>query len=150
MFNVGTYSHYRGSVLSPFHSGPISPTKHHVTLTGAVLLPDGGVKVHAYLDAGTPEAPLHLVDAVILGADKAVIEHWDAKALSALPKTAFTNDYAYNKFGPGPYGIRAPMGAKATIMLPSTAGGVLPPDGASLRFTDVDGQTFSSTLHAAR
>ncbi|MBE7211009.1 MAG: quinol oxidase [Gluconacetobacter diazotrophicus] len=150
IYNVGTYSYYRGSVVTPFHGGPVSPTKHHVTLTNGVLLPGGGVKVHAYLDAGTPEAPLHVVDAAVLGPDKAVIEHWDAKALSALPKAAFANDYPYNKFAPGPYGIRAPMGAKATITLPPAANGTMPADGTTLRFTDVDGRTFIGTLHAAK
>ena len=150
VYNVSTYSYYRGSVVTPFHSGPISPTKHHVTLTNAVLLPGGGVRVHAYLDAGTPEAPLHVVDVAVVGPGKTVLEHWDAKALSALPKAAFANDYAYNKFGPGPYGFRAPEGAKATITLPPVTSGTIPGGGATLRFTDVDGQTFTGALHAAQ
>ena len=32
----------------------------------------------------------------------------------------FANDYAYNKFAPGPFGIRAPMGAAATVTLPAS------------------------------
>ena len=35
VFNVGTYNYYRGSVLTPFHGGPVSPTKHHLTLSQA-------------------------------------------------------------------------------------------------------------------
>src|SRR5689334_11863359 len=38
IFNVGTYSYYRGSVLTLFHSGPVSPTRHHLTLSQAELL----------------------------------------------------------------------------------------------------------------
>ena len=41
VFNVGTYNYYRGSVVTPFHGGPVSPTKHHLTFSGAGLLPDG-------------------------------------------------------------------------------------------------------------
>ena len=146
IYDVGTYDHYRGSVYGPFHGGPVSPTKHHVTLTNGVLLADGTVRVHAYLDAGTPEAQLHLVDAALIGSDRIVLAHWDAKALSALPKADFANDYAYNKFGPGPYGIRAPMGAAATITLPPVAGETATSGSTTLRMTDVDGRSFTTAL----
>lgn len=145
VFDIGTYSYYRGSVVTPFHGGPVSPTKHHLTLSDARLLPDGSVRFHVYLDAGTPEAPVHVVAADLLDASNDPIAHYDAAALSALPKTAFTNDYAYNKFAPGPFGIRAPMGAAATVTLPVPVAGA---DGRarSLRLTDVDGRSFSETL----
>jgi thiosulfate dehydrogenase (quinone) len=146
IYNVGTYSYYRGSVVTPFHSGPVSPTMHHVTLTDGKLLADGSVRVHAYLDAGTPEAPLHIVAAALIGPDGRVVERWDAKALSALPASAFANDYAYNKFAAGPFGIRAPMGAKATLTLPPEAGFVAPPDVATLKITDVDGRSFIAPI----
>lgn len=62
-----------------------------------------------------------------------------------MPKSTVANDYAYNKFGPGPFGLRAPMGAAATITLPS------PPASAEqgaayLQLTDVDGRTFSAPV----
>ena len=123
VFNVGTYSYYRGSVLTPFHGGPVSPTKHHLTLSQATFLPDGGVRFHVYLDAGTPEAPAHVVAAELLDGDKQPVAHWDAAPLSKLPKTDFANDYAYNKFGPGPFGMQAAMGAAATVTLPAPASG---------------------------
>ncbi len=146
IYDVGTYSYYRGSVVTPFHSGPVSPTKHHVTLSDGALLADGSVRVHAYLDAGTPEAQLHLVSAELVGPDKTVLAHWDAGTLSALPKSAFANDYAYNKFGAGPYGIRASMGAAATITLPPAAGETLASGPTTLRMTDVDGRDFMAVL----
>jgi thiosulfate dehydrogenase [quinone] large subunit len=147
VFDIGTYSYYRGSVVTPFHGGPVSPTKHHLALSDAIRLPDGSVRFHVCLDAGTPEAPVHVVAADLLAADKQPIAHWDAAALAALPKTAFANDYAYNKFGPGPFGIRAPMGAAAsvTLMPPhGTSGGT--DDARFLRLTDVDGRSFSVTI----
>jgi uncharacterized membrane protein YphA (DoxX/SURF4 family) len=120
VFDIGTYSYYRGSVLTPFHGGPVSPTKHHLTLSDARLMPDGSVRFHVYLDAGTPEAPVHVVAADLLDANNQPVAHYDAAALSALPKTAFVNDYAYNKFAPAPARF--------------------------IRLTDVDGRSFSATL----
>jgi len=143
VFDVGTYSYYRGSVVTPFHGGPVSPTKHHLTLSEARLLPDGSVRFHVYLDAGTPEAPVHVVAADLLDADNQPVAHYDAAALSALPKAAFANDYAYNKFAPGPFGIRAPMGAAATVTLPASGA---TPQARFIRLTDVDGRAFTATL----
>jgi thiosulfate dehydrogenase [quinone] large subunit len=123
IFDVGTYSYYRGSVVTPFHGGPF----------------------HVYLDAGTPEAPAHVVAAELLNGEKQPVAVWNATQLSKLPKTDFANDYAYNKFEPGPFGIRAKMGAAATVTLPAPTSGSI----AGLRYiqlTDVDGQTFSATL----
>jgi thiosulfate dehydrogenase (quinone) len=143
VFDIGTYSYYRGSVVTPFHGGPVSPTKHHLTLSKASLLTDGSVRFHVYLDAGTPEAPVHVVAADLLDANNQPVVHYDAATLSALPKANFVNDYAYNTFGPGPFGFRAPMGAAATVTLPAsgaTAGARF------IRLTDVDGRTFSTTL----
>jgi uncharacterized membrane protein YphA (DoxX/SURF4 family) len=145
VFNVGTYNYYRGSVLTPFHGGPVSPTRHHLTLTQAEILSDGSVRFHVYLDAGTPEAPVHVVGAELLNNEKQPVATWDAAALSKLPKTDFANDYAYNRFEPGPFGIRAKMGAAAVMTLPPPASGTSA--GARyLQLRDVDGQTFSATL----
>lgn len=145
VFDIGTYSYYRGSVVTPFHGGPVSPTKHHLRLSDARLLPDGSVRFHVYLDGGTPEAPVHVVAADLLDVHNRPAAHYDAAALSALPKTAFVNDYAYNKFTPGPFGIRAPMGAAATVTLPTLASGATA-DARFVRLTDVDGRTFSARL----
>src|SRR5260370_19398259 len=98
IFDVGTYNYYRGSVVTPFHSGPVSPTKHHLTLSRAELLPDGGVRFHVYLDAGTPEAPVHVVAAELLSSERHSVADWNAAQLSERPKPDFANDYAYNKF----------------------------------------------------
>ncbi len=149
VFDIGTYSHYRGSVVTPFHGGPVSPTRHHFALTEAALLPDGGVRFHIYLDAGTPEAPAHAMKAELLGGDGQTLATWNTEALTKLPASAIVNDYAYNKFKAGPYGLVAEMGAAATVTLPP------PPDGhptaaaATLRLTDVNGHSFTAKLGAS-
>jgi thiosulfate dehydrogenase [quinone] large subunit len=148
-YNIGTYSYFRGSVVTPFHSGPISPTVHHLTMRDGKLLADGQVRFHVYLDAGTPEAPVHIVEAALLGSDGTVIQHWDASALSTLPKDAFSNDFAYNQFAAGPYGIRASMGAAATITLPPVPHSNVSQDTrVTLRLTDVDGRSFAAHLES--
>jgi thiosulfate dehydrogenase [quinone] large subunit len=86
-----------------------------------------------------------VVAADLLDAGNQPVAHYDAAALSALPKTAFENDYAYNKFATGPFGIQAPMGAAATVTLPRPASGAIP-QARSVRLTDVNGRTFSATL----
>lgn len=145
IFDVTTYSYYRGSVITPFHSGPTSPTVHHLSLDHAFVTQDGTVRFHVYLDAGTPEAPVHVVRASLLDSQHQPIVQWGEKELSALPASAFANDYAYNKFMTGPFGIKAPMGAKATITLPCPQGENCAA-AAMLRLTDVDGKSFIIAL----
>ena len=122
VFNVATYDYYRGSVITPFHGGPVSPAKHHLDLTDGVLLPDGAVRFHAYLDGGTAAAPSNVMSAVLKANDGSVLEQWDGTALSHLPTSAITNEFAYNRLAPGPFGLRAEMGAMATITLPAASG----------------------------
>jgi thiosulfate dehydrogenase (quinone) len=145
VLDVGTYSCYRGSAVTPFHGVPVSPTKHHLTLSDARLLPDGAVRFHVYLDAGTPEAPVHAVAADLLDANNQPVAHYDAAALTALPKSAFVNDFAYNKSAPGPFGIRAPMGAAGMVTLPRPAYGATS-QARFIRLTNVDGRTFSTAV----
>jgi thiosulfate dehydrogenase [quinone] large subunit len=138
VFDVSTYSYYRGSVLTAFHGGPVSPTKHHLTLDHATVAADGAVRFHVYLDGGTPEEPAHVMKAELLGADGRVLERWDG---SVLAGARIRNDYLYNKFGAGPYGLVAEMGAKATIELPGSGAA----SGATrLLLTGVSGRSFSA------
>jgi uncharacterized membrane protein YphA (DoxX/SURF4 family) len=145
VFNVGTYNYYRGSVITPFHGGPVSPSKHHLDLTDGVLLPNGGVRFHAYLDGGTPEAPSNVMTALLKSNGGTVLEQWDGTALSHLPASAITNEFAYNRFVPGPFGLRAEMGAMATITLPAASsadtGGLH--SAATLELRTVNGNTFN-------
>ena len=148
VFNVATYSYYRGSVITPFHSGPVSPSKHHYTLTNSSLQADGGVTFHAYLDGGTPAVASHLVQASITDATGHVIAVWDMAALSALPKAAIHNDFTYNQVKTGPYGLVAEVGAMATITLPAR-GPVTANAPLNLNLTNVSGKVFHARLQSA-
>jgi hypothetical protein len=145
VFNVATYDYYRGSVITPFHGGPVSPSKHHLSLTDGVLLANGAVRFHAYLDGGTPAAPSNVMMAVLKSRDGAVLEQWDGTALSRLPASAISNEFAYNRFAPGPFGLQAKMGATATITLPATGNADIASlqGAATLQLRSVNGNTFN-------
>jgi uncharacterized membrane protein YphA (DoxX/SURF4 family) len=149
-FNIGTYSYYRGSVVTPFHSGPVSPMRHHFALSNGALLPDGGVKFQIYLDGGTPEAPAHIMKAELIDGENEPFETWNTETLTRLPTASIHNDFAYNRFKPGPFGIVGEMGAMATITLPPEPDVHPPPGGKTvLRLTDVSGRSFSLKLASA-
>ena len=145
-FDVGLYSYYRGSVLTAYHGGPVSAAGHHLTLTEATILADGGVRFAITLDGGTPAVPAHVMKVKVVGPDGKALATWDWEALSALPASAIVNHFAYNQFKPGPYGLKAGMGAAAVVSLPPPANAAMLRSGAQLRVTDVDGKTFVSRL----
>jgi len=150
VFNVATYNYYRGSVVTPFHGGPVSPGEHHLSLTDGVVLPSGAVQFHAYLDGGTPAAPSNIMTAALKSHDGTVLEVWDGTALSRLPASAIGNEFAYNRFAPGPFGLRAEMGAMATITLPATSAAAIVGvrDAAKLELRTVNGHTFNVAVRA--
>ena len=121
ILNVATYNYYRGSVITSFHGGPVSPGQHHLSLTDGLVRPDGAVRFHAYLDGGTPAVPSNVVAAELKAHNGGVLEAWDGTTLSHLPASAISNEFAYNRFAPGPFGLRAKVGAMATITLPATS-----------------------------
>jgi uncharacterized membrane protein YphA (DoxX/SURF4 family) len=150
VFNVATYSYYRGSVVTAFHSGPVSPAKHHLALADGAVLPDGSVRFHAYLDGGTPAAPSNILAATLIARDGSVLEQWDGTALSHLPSSNIANEFAYNRFAPGPFGLSAKVGAKATITLTGLAEAepLIPGKAAMLMLRTVNGNSFQLRVTA--
>ncbi|NDU86085.1 MAG: DoxX family membrane protein [Ferrovum sp.] len=118
VFVVATYSYFRGSVVGAFHGGPVSPSRHHLTLSKGRLDAAGAVSFHVYLDGGSADVPGHIVKINLHDPQGKIIESWNGKTLAALPKSAFVNDYIYNQFEPGMVSIQAEVGAKARIDLP--------------------------------
>lgn len=145
-FVVGLYSHYRGAVVTPFHPGPVSPSETNFSLENASVNGDL-VSLHAYLDAGTPEAPAFIVEATLEDGSGKVLARWEGAELAALPKDNFKNEYAYNQIVPGPYGLVARMGAKAEIRLPLQQPLPAVTRNVAIRLTTVDGRSFSAELH---
>jgi thiosulfate dehydrogenase [quinone] large subunit len=88
--------------------------------------------------------------AELTGADSQPVVTWNTETLTHLPADAIHNDFAYNVFKPGPYGLVAAMGAIATITLPPPPNAHLPSGGnVTLRVTDVNGHSFSLKLAGA-
>ena len=83
--------------------------------------------------------------AALKSIDGTVLEQWDGSALSRLPTSAISNEFAYNRFAPGPFSLRAQTGSMATITLPATSaaeiGGVH--GAATLELHTVNGNTFN-------
>ncbi|MHB1678064.1 MAG: TQO small subunit DoxD [Sulfuriferula sp.] len=147
VFVVGTYSYYRGSVIGPFHGGPVSPAKHHVKVSNPVLRSDGAVSFDAYIDGGTADVPAHIARVAVLGNDNIPAETWSGNQLAALDKKAIVNDYIYNKFKPGIESLEADVGAKATINLPPAAQNTaLKPGNYVLQVLTIDGKKFSAPV----
>lgn len=79
------------------------------------------------------------------------LETWNTETLARLPADAIRNDFAYNTFKAGPYGIVAEVGAMATITLPPQPNVHRRLGGNSLlTLTDVNGRSFSLKLVSAR
>jgi hypothetical protein len=88
--------------------------------------------------------------AELTGGDNEPLETWNTETRTRLSPNSIHNDFAYNKFKAGPYGIVAEMGAMAAITLPPQPN-VHPPAGGNttLRLTDVNGHSFSLKLAGA-
>lgn len=149
VFIVATYSYYRGSVITPFHGGPVSPSKHHWKLDHGVLQNDGSIKFHAYVNAGVAAEPSNVLEAVLVDSKNGkVVERWDSATLSSLPKSAFVNDFAYQQIHTGKFGITGPVGAQAMIHLPPTTQNMvlLPQSAYILQLESVNGHIWRVDL----
>lgn len=145
-FDLGVYNYYRGSLVTPYHKGPVGAAAHHFTLSDAARLADGGVRFTVYVDGGTPAVPAHIMKVEVVGTNGAPLATWDWRALSALSATAIANDFAYNRVRPAAFGLAAGVGAKAVVTLPSPENPDAIKTGAALSVTDVDGGTFTFPL----
>lgn len=149
-FALVTYNYYRGAIYSPYHSGPVSPVIHNILLRDGVIKSDGEVSFHAYVNAGNTAIPSHIVRIEIQNAKKDEIEVWDGAQLGVLTIKDIDNDYIYNRFTTGPYGIVAPVSASATISLPAiNKNMILPKDHYQLIIYTISGHRFELSLKVA-
>lgn len=116
-FTLWTYNYYRGSILTPYHTGPVSAGKHHITLSNGSFGPNGSIKFTLYVDGGTPAIPSNIIRVELLNEKNQVVENWEGDSLSLVAEDKIQNEYAYNRVHTGQYGIVAPLSAMATITL---------------------------------
>ena len=148
VFVVATYSYYRGSVFGPFHGGPVSPAKHHFSLSDAILQSNGQLSFHVYLDGGSADVPAHIAKVNVYDTQGKIAESWNGSQLGALGKNAFVNEYIYNKFGPGLDSIQALVGAKATITLPpAMPSGLLAAGAYKVEVVSIDAVKFTTSVN---
>jgi hypothetical protein len=72
-------------------------------------------------------------------------EAWSGKALEKAAKGHIDNIYLYNTFGPGLYGIKAKMGAKAWLTLNPKTAAHLPAGHYTVIFQNINGKKFKTT-----
>lgn len=146
VFALLTYNYFRGSIFTPYHAGPVSPGATNYQLTHGYLNANNTVSFMIYVDAGTSAAPSNIVRIEMRDEKGKVIDEWDSKTLSQLPSTAIKNIYDYNKVSVGPFGIAAPLSAKAEIVLPLHKDKSLENKAYQLEIYTVNGKRFNMPI----
>lgn len=147
IFTLGTYNYYRGAIFSRYHAGPVSAVTHHITLSQGHVQPNGSVSFAMYVDAGNTAIPSYILKIELLNDKKKMIETWTAENLSLLAMSNINNDYLYNRIVTGPFGIIAPVSAKAVItLMPSHNNLHLAPSAYTLRVYTVAGHRWDLSL----
>lgn len=145
VFCVGFYGYLRGAVYSPL-TARTNPKHHHVALTQPVLSSSGDLTLSAYVDAGPDTQGAYVIQASVVDAHGKMVQTWDGKALSELPKTSFTNEYKYSVFKPTKYGFVGVVGARATISLPHQGEVKLVPGTYQVIFLGIDGKQWKTNV----
>ena len=143
VFAVGFYDYLRGAVYSPL-AARTNPKHHHVALSKPKLSVSGDLTLTAYVDAGPDTQGAYVIQVAVLDEHGQVVETWDGKSLSALPKTSFANEYLYSVFEPTKYGFIGVVGARATISLPHQENLNLKPGTYQAVFLGIDGKQWKS------
>lgn len=141
LFTLATYNYYRGAIFSKYHSGPVSSYIYHLNLTEGSVDRAGRVQFNLYVDAGPSAAPIYIIRIELVNSTNKIIEEWARTDLSSTSNSIIQNNFLYNQIKVGPYGIIAPVSARANIKLfPSVAGLNLLEDSYQLQIYTVDGK----------
>jgi uncharacterized membrane protein YphA (DoxX/SURF4 family) len=117
VFTTGTYDYYRGAIFSRYHTGPVSASVLHITLSKGWAAANGDVTFTLDVNAGDTAVPSHIIRIELLNLAGTILETWDGNDLHALPGNNIINTYPYNRITTGPYGLVAPVSAVAKIKL---------------------------------
>lgn len=146
VFTLLTYNYYRGAIFGSYHAGPVSADVYHLKLSNGTLKTNGTIQFTAYVNAGPAAAPTYIIRVELLDLKGKVIEDWNRKQL--ITKAQIKNQYDYNQMKIGPYGIIAPVSAKATVRLPpASSRGDLLLNSYLLQVITIDGRRYELTLN---
>lgn len=143
LFTTATYNYFRGAIFSHYRPGPVSPTSFQYNLSNGQIDDQGNLQFQVYVSGGTTSVPSHIMR-IELQTINGIAQVWTAKELSALPPQNIVNSYPYNKIAPGPYGLAAPVSAKATIFLHINGE---PKDLYTLLLYTIDGKRWPLIIH---
>lgn len=140
LFAAGFYQFQHGGIFSPVQPR-VNALNHGLQLGAAQARANGSVLFSAYVDAGPATGKLYLINAELLNANGIRTEQWNGLRLSKLPAGAIENHFRQpwaSQFKHTAYGISAPTGAKARILLPGRH--KLLAGKYTLRLTAIDGR----------
>jgi thiosulfate dehydrogenase [quinone] large subunit len=148
-FTVLSYQILFGAVVTPLHSR-VNFHRHHLALRDVTMLPDGSVRLAAYVDAGPDTGAAYIITARLVDQTGATVATWDGATLASLPESAIRNAYSYawaSRFKTETIGFSGQTGARATITLPPRAS--LAEGNYELVLEAINGAKWQAPLHAA-
>ncbi len=143
---LATNQIFYGGVWGKLHNDSKSP---HFALSNAQISGTGSVHLTLYRDGGPDTYGAFLSTIRVRNASNEIVENFDSVVLKALPPGALKNEFAL-KVHPGPYGLVAPLGSKATLDLIPSAPKILPQGTYSLEVEDVSGLKWLVPLRVSR
>jgi thiosulfate dehydrogenase (quinone) len=146
LFTLGTYDYYRGAIFSRYHPGPVSAITHHLQLSNGTINAQGVVQFTAYVNAGNTAIPANIMRIELRDAQQKIIATWNGADLSQLNTRQINNAYLYNQILPGPFGLEAPVSARAKITLQIPHKIKLTPNIYQLSIFTVDGHRWQMSL----
>lgn len=146
LFTLGTYDYYRGAIFSRYHPGPVSAITHHLQLSNGQINSQGAVQFTMYVNAGNTAIPANIMRIELRDAKQQTIAVWDGAALSRLGMQHINNAYLYNQVLPGPFGLEAPVSARAKINLQPPQKIKLKAAAYELNIFTVDGHRWQMSL----
>ncbi len=141
---LATNQIFYGGVWGQLHNDSKSP---HFALSNAQISSTGSVHLTLYRDGGPDTYGAFVTTIRVRNASNEIVENFDPVALKALPPGSVNNEFAL-KVHPGPYGLVAPLGSKATLDLIPSAPKTLPQGAYNLEVEDVSGLKWFAPLRA--
>jgi len=140
ILTLATNQVFYGGVWGHLHNDSKVP---HFALTEGRVTTTGSARLTLYRDGGPDTYGAFITTIRVRNAASEIVEQFDQAALKGLPPSSVKNSYAL-KIGPGPNGLIAPLGSKATLdLLPGRATN-LPAGPYTLEVEDVSGLKWTT------